>query len=688
LPPWIIWFKEEKTMISRRDFLKFSGFLGAGLFIPAKLARVGLRDPKDIPFGPESFSQPTLDPTTVTKYVANLVVPPPMPVNSVLTGEDGAPIDYYRIGVRQFTQQILPPAYDPTPVWSYYAAGQAATTLHYPAFTIEAQYNRPVRVEWINNLVSSGGSFIPHLLPVDQTLHWANPPGPERDSHPQFLTTPGKYLGPVPIVAHLHGGHTHQESDGYPEAWYLPYANNIPASHFKVGSSYEQNKQMFADRYGVNWKPGRAVFQYPNQQRATTLWYHDHALGMTRCNVYAGLAGFYIIRGGNDDLPAGVLPAGNYEIPLAIQDRSFNDDGTLFYPDSRAYFDGFEGPYVPYSDIAPIQNPEVFGNAMLVNGNTWPVLHAEPRRYRFRILNGCNARTLMLRIVSKDPDLDPANDPVTPATPAALPFILVGTDGGFLAAPVDLDTLLVENASRYDVILDFTNVTFGTALWMVNLGPDSPYKGLAPDPDDPDAAPSDPATTGQVMKFIIDVPLNGEDTTVDPAALDLPVLTPLGAAERTRQVSLNELDSDVLTDVGPRTALLGTVDLSGATPSGVPMMWDDPVTETPFIGETETWEIYNYTEDAHPIHVHQVMFQVVNRQSMEGGPPRPPDSWDAGYKDTVVALPDEITRIKLRFDIGGTYVWHCHIVEHEDNEMMRPLKVLYRQFLPLIENNP
>jgi bilirubin oxidase len=406
---------------------------------------------------------------------------------------------------------------------------------------------------------------------------------------------------------------------------------------------------------------------------------------MTRCNVYAGPAGFYIIRGGDDDLEAGELPAGDYEIPLAIQDRDFYSDGSLFYPDTREYFDGFAGPYDPYSDIAPIQNPEFFGQVMLVNGKSWPVLHVEPRRYRFRILNGCNSRTLILRIVSKDPDADPDGDPVIPSTPAALPFWLVGTEGGFLPDPVELETLEVGNAYRDDVIVDFSSVTSGTELWMVNFGPDFPYNGTPPAPGVEAGEPADPATSGQVMKFIVDLSLVGTDDTTVPASLDLPDITPLGDSARSRQVSLNELKSEVLPGIGPRVALLGLVDLSVVPPVGMPMMWDDPISEQPYIGETETWEIYNFTIDGHPIHLHEVMFEVVNRESISGGTgPRLPEAWETGFKDTIIALPGDITRIKARFDIGGLFVWHCHIVEHEDNEMMRPLQVLYRQFFPVI----
>jgi bilirubin oxidase len=325
-------------------------------------------------------------------------------------------IDYYEIAVRQFSQQILPLGLPATTVWSYGKVGSPAT-FHYPSFTIEATVGRPVRVKWVNDLVDAVGNFRPHILPVDPTLHWANPPGgvAGRDMRPTFNSTPGPYTGPVPIVTHLHGGHTADESDGYAEAWYLPAASNIPDGYAGVGSFYEHFESKFASKYGSSWDPGTAVFQYLNDERASTLWFHDHTLGMTRANVYAGPAGFYLLRGGSSDLPAATLPgpapklgdaAGTkyYEIPIAVQDRSFNDDGSLFYPLSREFFDGFDGPYIGEdgSDIPPIWNPEFFGNTMVVNGRTWPSLEVEPRRYRFRFLNGCNSRFLILKIV-RDP---------------------------------------------------------------------------------------------------------------------------------------------------------------------------------------------------------------------------------------------------------------------------------------------
>jgi bilirubin oxidase len=614
----------------------------------------------------------SLDPTTIPKYVTPLVIPPAMPRVSTLLNDT---IDYYEIAVRQFQQQILPLGIPVTTVWGYGSIHQQST-FNYPAFTIEATVDRPVRVKWINGLVDGSGNFLPHLLPVDPTLHWANPPGGPsgRDMRPEFSTTPGRYTGPIPLVTHLHGGHSAEESDGYAEAWFLPAANNIPAGYARVGSFYNEFRSKFQSKWGQAWGPGEAVFQYQNDQRASTLWFHDHSLGMTRLNVYAGPAGFYLVRGGSADLPAGVLPgpapklgdpSGTkyYEIPLAIQDRSFNADGSLFYPASRAFFDGFAGPYIGtevypgvQSDISPIFNPEFFGNTIVVNGRTWPVLQVEPRRYRFRFLNGCNSRFLILKLVANPLAHRPAH--------SVLPFWQIGTEGGFLPAPVQLDQLLMGLAERADVIVDFTGLRVGSEFYLINEGPDEPFGGGVPGRDFETA---DPATTGQVMKFVV-VPLASTDTSVPPEQLTLPTFTPLGAASNTRKVSLNEEDSVVLEDVGPRAALLGTLATDGAS---VHLGWDDPITENPALNATEVWEIHNFTEDAHPIHIHEVQFQVVDRQPFDGDA-RPPERWETGFKDTVIAYPDEITRVKVLFDLPGLYVWHCHIVEHEDNEMMRP----------------
>ncbi len=267
-------------------------------------------------------------------------------------------------------------------MWGYGAvtADKARGTLlhHAPSLTIEAKWRTPVRVRWINDLVDAQGRYLPHLLPVDPTLHWANPAGGSaaRDTRPHFESTPSRYTGPVPMVTHLHGAAgVGDESDGYAEAWYLPAATNIPAQFATRGTWYDFFSNKAAARFGTAWGPGYATFQYPNIDRASTNWYHDHTLGMTRLNVYAGPAGFYIIRGGpsGDDevrdarngrpaiLP-GPAPHENdtfpsnktyFEIPLAIQDRAFKEDASLFYPDTREFFEDVSGPYIPFSDVGP-----------------------------------------------------------------------------------------------------------------------------------------------------------------------------------------------------------------------------------------------------------------------------------------------------------------------------------------------
>jgi bilirubin oxidase len=185
-----------------------------------------------------------------------------------------------------------------------------------------------------------------------------------------------------------------------------------------------------------------------------------------------------------------------------------------------------------------------------------------------------------------------------------------------------------------------------------------------------DFVPADPGTTGQVLKFMV-TPLAGKDISVPPSQLRLPGFPRLGAASRTRRLSLNEMASEVFADA-PVMGMLGTVNTDGTANA---LEWSSPVTENPARGATEVWELHNFTEDAHPIHVHQVQFEVLNRQPF-GGATRVPDAWEQGTKDTVIALPSEITRLKSKFDIAGRYVWHCHIIDHEDNEMMRPVLVI------------
>ena len=752
-----------------------------------------------------------IDGAAVPKYVTPLVIPPVM--KNITAGPRRGP-NNYDIAVRQFRQQILPggiwnalngrtDAYPPTTVWSYgpkadplpdasglgLPAGVAPapnSQFNYPAYTVETISNTPVNVRWINDLKGDfgvGTNCLSHLLPVDQTLHWANPAGPI-DMHGM---DPTPYVGPVPIVTHVHGAHVDPHSDGYPEAWWLPACDT---------TGYTTKGTFFDDKTGTNpGNLGYADYSYRQDQPATTLWYHDHALGMTRSNVYAGPAGFWLVRGGlydkADDVrtrsawdgrlpgPApragdtvlelnapGVLGARDKrsdirEIPIAIQDRSFKPDGSLFYPDNRAFFEGVDQAdlaidFAPDSDIAPIWNPEAFFNVMVVNGVSWPTLDVAPALYRFRLLNGNNSRflNLALKVVSS---------PIKALVGKELSFFQIGAEQGFLPKVVEIRTgsatplpgdgnipnpanrvpaadpdqaLLMGNAERADVLVDFRLLPQGTVIRMINTGPDEPFGGFSGAATPGDEPVSDPATTGQVMQFVVKWNmLNFRDIfTTAPWALKMnaePRLGPAVNAGNPRKVSLNEAESDtvcVLADAdgnflvpirqvvcgsepppgqivvhfAPKEALLGIIDGDG---NPVPLKWTDTtgnsaptdvtmadgvtvkqvnVTENPTLGDTEEWAIYNYTVDGHPIHMHLVRFEVINREPFDpgtntlSGVVRPPNPWETGYKDTVIALPGEVTRVKAKFDIEGLYVWHCHIVEHEDNEMMRPYVVSVR----------
>src|SRR5918994_5509604 len=252
----------DKQGMSRRDFLRIGGGAGAGLFFIGRIGGV----PFAVPVAAAPIPGGSLDPTTVPKYQTAMLIPPVMPRAATITMPGGKPADSYEISVRQFSQQILPAGMPATTVWGYGAVKRASSRgllLHNaPSLTIESRWNRPVRIKWINELVDANGNFLPHLLPVDPTLHWANPPGGTdgRDMRPTFTETPGPYAGPVPIVTHLHGAAgVGDESDGYAEAWYLPAAGGIPAGYATEGSWHEFFKNKAGRRSGVAWGPGYAI---------------------------------------------------------------------------------------------------------------------------------------------------------------------------------------------------------------------------------------------------------------------------------------------------------------------------------------------------------------------------------------------------------------------------------------------
>jgi FtsP/CotA-like multicopper oxidase with cupredoxin domain len=541
-----------------------------------------------------------------------------------------------------------------TTVWGY---GQPQQGYTWPGRTIVARRDEPLEITWENQLFN-----LPHLLPVDTSFHWAyNQPGYERYS----IARNG-----VPVVTHLHGGHSDSAADGIPQAFFSPG---------------------WAVR-GPHW--GNRKFVYQNDQGAGTLWYHDHALGLTRLNVYAGLAGFYILHddfdtGGADN--AYGLPHGPYELAYAIQDRMFTAEGQLFFP---AYpGDPFWDDFITDEGVtdAPIPSglAEFFGDHMMVNGLAWPKAEVEPRRYRVRLLNGTDSRFMILRLRPTDihaTTLDGAGAP--------LPFTVIGGDQGFVPQAAEVDELLIAPGERYDLIIDFAQVPFGTRIILENIAGDAPFGGHLPDEDDlfPDRQ------TDRVMAYDVVVPKDNSVPDTEPASV-FPH-TPVPVATRTRKLALFE-GSD---EFGRLQPMLGTaepvLDMDGNLQEGS-LPFHAAITENPVLGATEEWEIYNATMDAHPIHVHLVHFDVVSRESFtadlveidisqhdgehasgfklaniaHAGDIRAADPAERGPKDVVTMLPGEVTRVRMTFDKPGRYVWHCHILSHEDHDMMRAYQV-------------
>ncbi len=493
-------------------------------------------------------------PVILTPFVDPLPIPAPLtPISGTIGGTAT-----YELAIREVRQQLhrdLPP----TTVWGYHGL--------YPGPTIEATTGQPVTLIWRNDLRDATGTLrTEHYLPVDTCLK-----GPDT-------------AGSTPrVVTHLHGGHVPAAYDGYPEATFLP--------------------------------GGGTTYIYPNNQPAATLWYHDHAMGITRLNVIMGLAGFYLIR---DAVETSLnLPSGAYEIPLAIQDRTFRPDGSFDYP--AAWQEHF------------------FGDTLLVNGKVWPYLEVRRGKYRFRTLNGSTSRTYTLSL-----------------SVPGVPFHQIGTEGGLLEAPVPISSLTLGPGERADLVIDFEGLPAGTEVILTNsapiMFPGSPDEGVIPN----------------VMKFIVQNQL-GHTAPLPP------VLRPIERLQEADAVEHRQFDLRKGADPCTGSAWL----ING-------LRFDD-LTEFPELGNTEVWSFINSSGVMHPMHIHLVMFQVLDRQEFDVvggaivpvGPRIPPLPGEAGWKDTTQAPPGVITRVIARFeDYTGKFAYHCHIIEHEDHEMMRQFQAI------------
>jgi FtsP/CotA-like multicopper oxidase with cupredoxin domain len=689
----------------------------------------------------------------------------------------------------EFRASVLPASavsqYDGTWVWGYLAdpAGNATcpelVALYGGASGIVDTYVGPVVVNqrgvptlmtYINDLPSTISTNLPfYRYATDQTIHWADPMSPQSEASPctHEMTIPPfgapcaeNYSGTVPATVHLHGGEVPPELDGGPDTWFSSDGLHHGARYYSA----------------LGGEGNRVTYRYPNAQQAAPIWIHDHALGLTRLNVYAGLAGAYFIDDASQQLPQN-LPPTNEVIPLVLQDRMFDEQGQLYFPASAG--GGSPNPNHPY------WIPEFLGDTIVVNGKAWPYLEVEPRRYRFLLLNGSNSRAFELSFGDRN----------NGARGAPAIWVL-GTDGGYLDVPARAGAiarprpmgamtqrdapLLIMPGERYNIEIDFGGLTPGMRLLLRNTA-NAPY---------PSGDPVDPTTTARVLEFRITECSSGKCGVAD-ASYDPSSRTPLrrgsGAMVRladprtgmlahgvrvdaTRLLTLNEVLADGRTAIdpvtgqlteyegGPLEILLNNTEWMGESDrasddfvhlasNGV----NTAVSETPLEGNTEVWEIVNLTADAHPIHLHLAQFQLLNRQPFDvdaysemyeaafpsrtyeqgygppydyradrnprsggksGGNPdvapfllhplRRPAVYEAGWKDTAVAFPREVTRLVVRwaptdlpvnalrsalafpFDPTGEggrylYVWHCHILDHEDNEMMRPT---------LIEANP
>ncbi len=648
-----------------------------------------------------------------------------------------------------------------TRVWAYetkdFFTGKLLGPANWPAVTVDAHRWEGALMKYVNTLPSfnasnpTGPGMVQGLISADKTIHWADPlnspmMNPCMDN-PNGTGCSQPYTGPAPAAVHLHGGEVSSLVDGGPDAWMTPDG--------KTGAGYYTY---------YNAGPGTAVYYYPNKQEPGTLWFHDHALGLTRTNVYSGMAAFYFLRDPVRE-PAN-LPSGAQEIEMAIQDRQFDTNSQLFFPDGSGALCGTGLPNDPCLNggpgnplIHPLWIPEFLGDVVVVNGAPWPYFNVQPRRYRFRLLDGSNARMYNLAF-------------------GAAKVYAIGSDGNYLNTPKPLTTLFMAPGERYDVIVDFTGLN-GQTITVTNDAP-MPYpEGLSPVPfSSPTCTtgpcPADQPQMANIMQFRVSA-ASVTDTSCNPAVSGQCVRpTPMAALtdgaghlaagvkiDKKRQLTLKEFEGPVTG--APVYVLVNNTMYDGRRSASVNAEFPaDGISELPQQGSTELWEIINLTTDAHPMHTHLVQFQILSRESFTTGadglsgyksawasafgsdPAAPlpagctagqycpgygpplsystlnadgalggnpavgpylmgdvtgPGAAESGWKDTAKAFPHSVLRIVVRwtpssipvipnqtyagynlysFDPtkGDGYVWHCHIIDHEDNEMMRPYRVV------------
>ncbi len=438
---------------------------------------------------------------------------------------------------------------------------------------IEARAGEPIQVEWINQLPKQ------HFLPIDYTLHGCGHDVPE-----------------VRACVHLHGAKAAPKDDGQPEDWFVP------------GQS--------------------RTCTYPLQQEATALWYHDHAMGLNRLNMYAGMMGMFLIRDEQEDRLE--LPAGKYELPLTLYDRNLTTDGQLLYPVSP-------DPQKPWVS-------EFYADATLVNGKIRPYTKVEPRLYRLRLLNAANSRFFDLNLAKPPVDKTPA----ARNAPGHHTFHQIGSDQGLLEVPVPLTNLNLAPGERADLLVDFSPYA-GRTIHLRNSAFEILEFRVASSPSQLTPMPTQLRTVG------IPKPDSARATV-------------------NRTITLNEYKDGVGNSM---VMLLNR------------KHWHEPVTESPRLNATEIWEFVNLTEDTHPMHLHLVRFQLLDRRTYDTfdylmhkklrflAAPTPPESNETGWKDVIQCPPGQITRILVTFDgYPGRYLYHCHILEHEANDMMRPFEVV------------